>query len=145
MIARAAVKNVEIAYLCGLLHNVGAPLVINRVTQLEPKLAEQDVVELVATFAQDTGLLLVEEWRLPSAVGLTIRFFDQFENAKNAMDTVAVVTAGSMLARLQESDAFDPEEVLKQPAMQHLNFYPDDVEALFEHAERITQTVEGMA
>ena len=77
-VARAARKNVEIAYLCGLLHNVGAPLVVNRVSQLSDGLTEAQVISLVDEYAAATGLMLVEEWRLPSAVGICIRFHGDF-------------------------------------------------------------------
>ncbi len=99
-IARAAIKNVETAYLCGLLHNVGAPLVINRISQIDATLEIAQMVELTDLFTTEAGLLLVEEWRLPSAVGLTIRFLDNFAEAKNAIDSVAVVSAGQFVAQM---------------------------------------------
>jgi HD-like signal output (HDOD) protein len=144
-IARSARKNVEIAYLCGLLHNVGASLVVNRVFQLDENLTEADVRSLEAEFAQEAGLLLVEEWGLPAAVGLSIRFLDDLENAKNAQDTTAIVIAASFLAQRQIHDALEVEAVLQEPSLQHLNFYPDEVGVLLEHAEKIQQTVDGMA
>lgn len=144
-VARSARKNVEIGYLCGLLHNVGAALVVNRVCQLDENLTEADVRGLEAEFATEAGLLLVEEWSLPAAVGLSIRFLDDLENAKNAKDTTAIVIAASFLAQQQVADALEVENVISEPALQHLNFYPDDVAEILEHAERIQQTVEGMA
>ncbi len=144
-VARAARKNVEMAYLCGLLHNVGAPLVVNRVSQLAPDLSEAEMADVVEQFASAAGIMLVEEWHLPSAVGVTIRFQGDFANAKNAMDTVAVVDAGSRLARLQGAADLSLDEVISDPALQHLNFYPDAVEDLLGHAERIDATVESMS
>ncbi len=144
-VARAARKNVEIAYLCGLLHNVGAPLVVNRLSQLAPSLSEAEMVAMVDQFASAAGIMLVEEWRLPSAVGVTIRFHGDFANAKNAIDTVAVVDAGSNLARLQGADELELDQVISDPALQYLNFYPDAVEDLLGHAERIDSTVESMS
>lgn len=144
-LARSARKNVEIGYLCGLLHNVGAALVVNRVCQLDENLTEADVRALEAEFTQETGLLLVEDWRLPAAVGLSIRFLDDLDNAKNAKDTTAIVIAASFLAQQQVADVLVVETVLAEPALQHLNFYPDEVASILEHADKIQQTVEGMA
>jgi HD-like signal output (HDOD) protein len=144
-VARAAVKNVETAYLCGLLHNVGNALVINRACDLDANLSEADMVLLLETFAQQAGLLLVEEWRLPAAVGMCIRFQHDFHEAKNAMDTVAVMNAGAFLAEQQALQTLDMATVLQLPSIQHLNFYPDDIETLLGHAERIQASVEGMA
>ena len=36
------------------------------------------------------------------------------------------------------------EELLPLDSIQHLNFYPDDVERLVERADQIEQTVQGM-
>lgn len=147
-IARAAIKNVETAYLCGLLHNVGAPLVINRMAQIDPSLDVAQMVELADLFTTEAGLLLVEEWRLPSTVGLTIRFLDNFAEAKNATDNVAVVAAGQFVARLHGELHGDEQPelaaVLPNTALQHLNFYPDDIESLLTHAPKIAQTMESM-
>ncbi|XOV81579.1 MAG: HDOD domain-containing protein [bacterium] len=144
-IARAAIKNVEIAYLCGLLHNVGAPLVINRLAQLDPDLDEAHMLDLARAFTTPAGLLLVEEWRLPGAVDLTIRFLDDFTAAKNARDNVAVIAAGRLIATQHAQDQLDATHILQNAALQHLNFYPDDIEKLLEKASDIALTMESMA
>jgi len=144
-IARAAIKNVETAYLCGLLHNIGTPLVINRLAQLDSDLSQSDMIELADLFNTPAGLLLVEEWRLPGSVDLTIRFLDDFTSAKNAKDSVAVVAAGRLVAEQQALAQLNVELILQNPALQHLNFYPDDIEKLLEKAPDIALTMESMA
>lgn len=144
-IARAAIKNVETAYLCGLLHNIGTPLVINRLAQMDPGLSQSEMLELGNLFTTPAGLLLVEEWRLPGSVDLTIRFLDDFSAAKNAKDSVAVIAAGRLVAGLQAQDQLNADLILQNPALQHLNFYPDDVETLLEKAPAIALTLESMA
>ena len=144
-IARAAIRNVETAYLCGLLHNVGAALVINRLSQMDGSLTLPEMVDLQNMFTTPAGLLLVEEWRLPGAVDLTIRFLDDFSEAKNARDSVAVVAAGRFVAMQDASAQLDADLILQEPALQHLNFYPDDVEKLLAKAPDIALTMESMA
>ncbi len=147
-VARRARKNVEVSYLCGLLHNVGIPLLINHVTSQVANGAEisvDDLSALVGRYAAQAGVMLAEEWRLPSSVALCIRYFGDFNSAQNAKDTVAVVDAGSYLATEHLLDALQVDDALQQPVMQYLNFYPDDIEALLEHADHIQQTMEGMA
>jgi len=144
-VARAAVKNVEMAYLCGLLHNVGVAIAVHRLWQLNKDISDQELATLVDTFADDVGLLLVEEWRLPAVVGLTLRFQKDFQSAKNAIDSVAVSVVGAYFSQAQVNGELNVEHVLPHAAVQHLNFYPDDIEKLLQHAERIELTVEGMA
>ncbi len=143
-VARAALKNVETAYLCGLLHNVGEALILNRLSALSPDFDGAQMRGLLDDVAPSAGVMLVEEWRLPSAVGLTIRFIENFSAAKNAQDTVAVVAAGRYLAQRQAQGGLELDAVLQFPALQHLNFYPDDVETLLAHAEGIQETLECM-
>lgn len=151
-VSRAVRKNVEVAYLCGLLQNVGAPLIINRVAQLNEHLPDDAVVDIIARFAPQAGLILVEEWALPSAVGLAIRFQGDFGAAQNAKDLVATVDASSQLANLaaihdEEDKLLEGlvEQILQLAEIQHLNFYPDGIEALLAHASAIDATVGGMA
>ncbi len=150
-VARRARKNVEVAYLCGLLHNVGKPLLINHVSNLvkdmDPaqRLDTQELVGVLDRHVAGAGVMVAEEWRLPSAVALTIRYFGDFSSAQNAQDTVAVVDAGSYFAQEIEDGTFEVSAAVQQPVMQYLNFYPDDVEALLEHTQRIQETMEGMA
>jgi HD-like signal output (HDOD) protein len=143
-VARCAKKNVEIAYLCGLLHNVGTPLVVNRLAALDASLDQDDLLAITTQYAPQAGIILVEEWHLPSAVGMTIRFKGEFDRAQNAADTVAIVDAASYLAELQVADSLDSANCLQHAAIQHLNLYPDDVERLCEQSDRIQATVEGM-
>ena len=144
-IARAAIKNVEIAYLCGLLHNIGTPLVINRLAQMDPDLGQSEMIELSNLFTTPAGLLLVQEWRLPGSVDLTIRFLDNFSEAKNAKDSVAIIAAGRLVAELHAQDQLKGDLILQNSALQHLNFYPDDIEKLLEKAPDIALTMESMA
>jgi hypothetical protein len=46
---------------------------------------------------------------------------------------------------LHGDEQLELSAVLQHPALQHLNFYPDDVESLLALAPNITQTMESMA
>ncbi len=152
-ISRAVRKNVEVAYLCGLLHNVGEPLLINRIAALDTSLEGAQVQALLDAFGRDAGVILADEWALPAAVTLAITFQDRLSEAKNAQDLVATVDAAKYLARLLEeiedaeraAETISVESVLERAELQHLNFYPDDVEALFGHISRVNEVVAGMA
>jgi len=154
-VARAARKNVEVAYLCGLLNNVGLPLIVNRACELDPEIEEERMRAMIETFGRAAGIMLMEAWSLPSAVSLVIRFLGDFAEAQNAKDMVAITEAGVFLAQSQitagqapvqdeDDDELSVQQVLMHPALQHLNFYPDDVASLLLYAEAIDTAVEGM-
>lgn len=143
-VARAARKNVELAYLCGLLHNVGTALVVNRMSALERTLDVDDMLDLVDEFSRPTGCMLVERWHLPEIVATVIEFHGRFDEATSEKDLVAVIDTASFISLSQADDELEIESLLSCPALQHLNFYPDDAEKLIEHAEQISATVEGI-
>lgn len=145
-IARQARKNVEVAYLCGLLHNVGVPVLVGRLTRMEQVPTEAQVNSVLDQLTTAAGIALAEEWSLPSSVTMTIRFLDDFSAAQNAQDLVAVIDAGKAFAEAEEDPASDEltGDLLLLDSVQHLNFYPDDVEQLLALGEHIEMTVAGM-
>ena len=144
-IARGARKNVEMAYLCGLLHNVGTPMVVNRVYELDQTLTERDILELIDRFSSEAGLVVARSWHLPQAVANTIAFFGQFDQAGEFEGQVAITDAAHYFAQCQLAESLELDMLQSHPAIQHLNFYPDDIERLAEHGPRIEETVEGLS
>ena len=138
-----------------VVSDLHASFIVNRASELDPECDAPRMQALIARYAQPAGIMLMEEWGLPSAVSLVIRFLGDFANAQNATDIVATVDAGLAIAKAHVAavaDAQDPEAVeldaetvLLTEALQHLNFYPDDVASLLEHTPRIHLAVEGMA
>ena len=71
-LARACRKNTEMAYLCGLLHNIGTPVVLNALGQANSThLQPRDIAALLGEFGAAAGELLAREWKLPEMVAMT--------------------------------------------------------------------------
>jgi HD-like signal output (HDOD) protein len=143
-VARATRRNVEQAYLCGLLHNIGQSFVAVDLGKREPALALSDAAYLMQALGREAGIALVTEWQLPPMVSTCITFLGHFAAADADADDVAVVEAGCTIARAGLNDALDAQVVLQELAVQHLNLYPDDVETLLGFAENIRSALEGM-
>ncbi|HET6474366.1 MAG TPA: HDOD domain-containing protein [Pseudomonadales bacterium] len=145
-IARVCRKNTEIAYLCGLLHNVGAPVVLNAIGAASPvRLSPRDVAGLLAEFEVRAGALLAEEWRLPSAVAATIRYVDDFRGASEHVDVVAVVRCAVRFARSMLDGELNANALSGFDAIDHLNLYPEDVAALIGAGESIRTAMQAMS
>jgi len=145
-IARVCRKNTEIAYLCGLLHNVGAPVVLNAIGAASAaRLAPRDVADLLAEFEVHAGALLAEEWHLPSAVVATIRYVDDFRGAGEYIEVVAVVRCAVRFARSMLDGALDANALAGFDAIDHLNLYPEDVAALIGAGESIRAAMQAMS
>ena len=143
-VARASRKNVEIAYLCGLLHDMGQPIVINRCVALQPDIAQDTLVSAVDMLQQRVGLLLVQAWSLPEVVSTCIAHSGNFASELPDREMLAIVDAARVMATLQTADKFELDTLVQTPALQFLNFYPDDLEALALLTEQVDAAVESM-
>ena len=141
-VARKARKNVEIAYLCGLLHNVGVAVVVNRVRSMHLNdLTNADMDRLVEAWATPAGRVLVEQWHLPEAVSEC--FIEP--DGDDSVDLLQVLTASKHIAIWHLEDELDEDDILMDGAIQYLNFYPNDVDELVELAPSIEELLEDMA
>ena len=141
-IARTCRTNVETAYLCGLLHNLGAPLVLQCVSELDAAPEPDTVRTLIDTFTSQAGVSLAEQWGLPPTVVATIAHFADFRTAQGMQDEVATAVAGARIAQLNLDDALETDAVSSLDEIQHLNLYPEDVQTLLEQREAIGNALE---
>ncbi len=143
-IARQQRRNVEAAYLCGLLHRIGMPLVLKAVTEVRGKTDEkpttEEVEELLSALHVDVGLLATDTWHLPSQVAEVIRHSDAYEDAEQHRHLAAVVNLSHALASaLLEGNGF--EHVADLPVLDELSMYPDHLEEIIANQERIQMAV----
>ncbi len=145
-VARAGRRNVEVAYLCGLLHNLGVPLVLAALARVtEQPLARSDAQVLLQEFGAKAGALLGRNWKLPEAVIVTIEHIESFAEAEQHVDAVAVANAGRGIAALMLSGPLLSTEVSNLESIQHLNLYPDDVTQLLAARDTVRQSMESMS
>lgn len=144
-VARACRKNVEIGYLCGLLHNIGVPVVLNHLDRIAPRLTASELTQLLDDEASRTGEMLVRKWQLPAAVATTIVRLGQLELAGEHTDAVAVAACGVSLAGWMFNEELDVEHAMQIPAVQYLNLYPEDVADILEKQEMVVITIESMS
>ncbi|MEQ9319524.1 MAG: HDOD domain-containing protein [Polyangiaceae bacterium] len=142
-IARARRTNVESAFLCGLLHDVGAPVVLHAAViaaERWRKKPSQAVLEMtVEALRTGVGVQLAELWELPRKVQACIAGHERFEAAGDHRDDAAAIALARALAEMGPDD--EPSAVLDHPAVTELNLYPDEVEALIAHRERIAEAM----
>ncbi len=151
-IARARRRNVEIAFLCGLLHDVGKAVLVNSVDRVLGKnKLELPISELLSALDEQhvaAGALLAKEWKLPEQVDEAIQCHHAYASAKrfgdmamtvNLADSLAHLTAPTMLQAAPSEEQIRGHEVLVG-----LNLYPDQVEALLRLRERALAVTEGM-
>ncbi len=149
-IARRNRHNVENAFLCGILHTIGKPLIIHLINQAQCDSSTQlswDVIDnLIQEFHIEAGTKLAEAWQLPQPVQEAIRFYpDEAYHQAISPTKGAMITclADHLATSLVDSASLDEEALRALPVVQDLNFYPDDMDAMFELKDTIQQSVEA--
>ena len=147
-IARHIRRNPESAFLCGLLHSVGKPIVLNLLAELEKEqeqcLSEETVRTLIEEFYVLGGERLIRPWALPPSVAEAIRCHQHPESAQQHKEMVTIIAVAKEMAALVLSEASD-EELVSQPKYASLHLYPDDVEQILRRVNDVRTYIEAVA
>ncbi len=137
-IARARGANVEAAFLSGLLHDIGAPIVLQGLVDVREQegltTTEAGVQEAIDTLHAYVGAELVRRWELAAWVAQSALHHHTPEEAEEAEDVVRTVALADALAHWLAGS--DGEGV--PPGLEH-------AEALELRAEDIEQVCVGVA
>ncbi len=149
-IARLRRYNAESAYLCGLLHAIGKPVVLKTVVevskQLRASLERQAVMTLLEGYHARVGKLIAEKWGLPKQVVEAIVYSTCYEQAPTFRQEVMITCLADRLATyLLNPEAFDERTVRDHPVFADLNLYPNDVDTLLAVKDKVLAVVEAMA
>ena len=148
-IARMLRRNIEGQYLCGLLHTIGKPVILQAAIDLQDKLRmplqTETALMLMDEFHGSVGSILTFQWGLPDIVSKTCLYYQNYEEAPAYRDeTIATYLAGLMAGLIVNPELTDSEEVRNDPAFQALNLYPDDIQDLFDASESISEKLAAM-
>jgi HD-like signal output (HDOD) protein len=152
-VARMCRRNVEAAFLSGLLHNIGRIVAIQVILETarnhHVELTKHDVIQLATQFERPFSVKVVEFWKMPKAVCDVVSSFDQYENAASAKDATMIVVAGARMAshccKVGDEALLPEEALLEDPVFGGLNLYLDDIHTLLEKADMVSSTVEAMS
>lgn len=134
----------ETAYLCGLLHDVGRPILWARLFSPEYRReikelgvqAATDIVDLLHTLV---GERVLRAWSMPALVSEVARFHHCFRGSDNGLrhkSMVCVVAAADRLAhRVQEGEAGWEAAFLQDPAILELNLSAEDLQDWLKFAD----------
>jgi putative nucleotidyltransferase with HDIG domain len=147
-IARRCRRNVEVAFLGGLLHDISKPVLLLALADLQAQWSEPIPPALV-TMAMDVyhtqmGALLASTWALPSEVGASMVYHHDPSAAPAHPEAVLITCLADRVAyALVQSDSARAE-LHHDPLWTQLNLYPDDVEALLSAPQSIGQCAEAI-
>jgi putative nucleotidyltransferase with HDIG domain len=138
-IARSRQANVEEAFLSGLLHDVGWPLMLQVLLDVTKRVGvTAERLALLATAGRHHAPLashLATSWQLPERLRGALHQHHDEQFSGPGAESAATLALADALARVGEQDAaITPEAVHAHPALAVLNVYPDAVDALLAKA-----------
>ncbi len=148
-IARMRRFNVESAYLCGLLHGIGRPVVLQTLVALSKEqgttLSKESLHQLLDGYYIQVGLLVADEWGLPPPVVESIGFHVDYHYAKTAkQECMTTCLAGRMAKHFLDPETMDEATLREHAIFADLNLYPKDIDALLAHKDKVQAVVEAM-
>lgn len=135
-IARTRRSTVDVAFLAGLFHDFGQPVLLQALVDLHRELGvapePADVMLAIDAAHAAIGAKLVRRWAMPEKVADAVARHHAPEGCELAM-IVAL------------ADDFAHGRSVTQSLAAKLNLYPKDVEAIGKRADDIAMTVEAVA
>jgi putative nucleotidyltransferase with HDIG domain len=149
-IARLRRSNVEGAFLCGLLHDIGKPVLLQTLVDLQRTAewtAEPAAMSaLMEAYHTQVGSLIATQWALPPHVTESITYHHDYLVAPMCTEAVMITRLADCLSyHLAMPEIFDEESVRHHPILTDLNFYPDDIEALLAKRDIVLSVIEGLS
>jgi HD-like signal output (HDOD) protein len=151
-VARLKRRNVESAYLCGLLHRVGLAIVLSRVgsAALMNRLSPDSgvVLQFAAEHEARVGTQLATSWQLPPAVAAAIAHWrDPTKATDSRVEVMEVALARQISDELRTPGAGGelPDSMLGPVSrwMDELSIYPDELFSVMAQRAAIYATAES--
>ena len=147
-IARRCRRNVEGAFLGGLLHDVSKPVLLLALADLQAQLQEPIPPPVVTTamelYHTQVGAVLASTWALPPEVYESMVYHHDYSAALAHPEAAMVTCLADRVAYALVHPDITLEPLRHDPLWTQLNLYPDDVEALLSEHQAIVQCAEAI-
>jgi HD-like signal output (HDOD) protein len=148
-IARVRRANVESAFLCGLLHEVGKPALLQLLIDVAHGLGGAPEAPWLHRHLdqnhQPLGRKVAQAWELPTPVQASITHYADYAQAGPQATEAKTTCLGDRLATwVVQPDAFDETTLREHPVFVDLNLYPDDINALLAKRDAVLGVVEAL-
>ncbi len=138
-VARMRRSNVEVAFLAGMMAEIGAPVIVHEVSRSGG--SEADMVELIERYHQTVSVIVLEAWEMPDKLVESVRYSHDPEEAGDLSDLIYTVKLADFFAeRILEQGDGEPTTVLDDCCIA-LNLFADDVDRLSDKGDDILAMV----
>lgn len=149
-VAKLKRANLESAYICGLLHANGKPVVLNTSIKLAKELNIPTDAAFFTKLVEDHhvqfGTLMGEKWALPQQVRESIAHYLDYDQAQQFKQEVMTATVAHRFATfILGQEEMTVETLHDHPAYADLNLYPKDLAALVAAQDMVKTVVSSMS
>lgn len=151
-IARTRRRNVDVAFLCGLLHDVGKAVLLDNVDRVaaggDVQVGEAELLAAMHEHHVAAGVVLAARWKLPDAIAEAMQCHHAPSTSSRFQDLALTVAFADVLAHHTGpsvfAEALTEAELRREPSLAGLNLYPDQVTQLLGLKEQAMAVAEGM-
>jgi putative nucleotidyltransferase with HDIG domain len=148
-IARLKRWNVEEAFLAGLMHDVGRPVLLQAVVDLSRELdcpvSRAQALMLVGAAHARAGARLVASWALPAKVSDAVLHHHHHMTPHGGGPLFAVTGLADELSHFALEDGTVDEAALREsPRIDYINLYPEELDALMAYGQKVKESVEAV-
>lgn len=143
-IARARRRNVEGAFLCGLLHDIGKPATLQTILEMcaARSLAVEatDADQVMHEFHERVGAHVLESWTFPAWMSAAVLHHHDPDRAGEHVEWARTTQLADLLAHAStRADALTDDVLRRHPVFADLDLYVDEMDALFARRELVVE------
>ena len=98
-VARTSKRNVEASFLCGLLHSIGRPVVLQSISDyahdMQLQISNEEALVLEQLYHIAFGVVVVEKWGMPIIVQESVRSYQHYADAQGSVEQAMVINASA--------------------------------------------------
>lgn len=146
-IAGMSGRPTDAAYLQGLLHEIGKPVVVHAVVEIVRRsgvpLTPDEFAAAVARFQTEAGEHVAAAWKLPPAIAAVVQHWQNFRAAREHVTDAAIVGLAHRFAHYALNDDSDlaRESIGTDERLGEIGLEPVDLVNLFNRTERVLAQV----
>ena len=149
-IARSCRMNVETAFLCGLLHSIGQPVILQTACDIavnnKLQLIPEDIDQLLQQLHIEAGACVLNYWGMPTIICEALEYFNNYSDAPLASGPATITNAAALFATHSlNPDQFTEEQLMQAEVLADLNLYQEDIQNLLDKRDIIISGLEAMS
>ena len=135
-IARKIRKNVEAAFIGGLLNTIGQPAIIQALVKQNPNCNHDDVMLAAQNCYAAVTKHILEEWQMPKIVVDSV--------CASATNELAAITTMAHAFTDGFNVLLSSQHICQMPSLEIINLYPEDIDDLRDKIEVVQASLDAM-